>query len=344
MNKEDKDILSDIANAHVSDTPAPEDNDVLINRLFSAEGNAHTVDPAAVRATPKKKPAVGAPEKKKPQRSDARYTMTAAEIETLASAAEDAVADGRFGAALDSVFFTAGPARKALADKLNIRIPIGSADTDLPVIAVAALIEAYLQNEEINGADIVEKLRLIIESSEDENGARPSSEQVDLRIFECVLILCVQAEQSGKHADIKNRLYAAEDSFLRAFLAENIDGILLRHRHEARAFSASVHLQSKNVSEILESYMLASKNYAPFLRRFFNPSRPVLITSIVFGVLCLASVIAYFLTYGSIMSFVATDTFLIGLIIVLEVLFCVGMLGISWLVYVSDECRDELKK
>ena len=71
--------------------------------------------------------------------------------------------------------------------------------------------------------------------------------------------------------------------------------------------------------------------------RFFAESKPVMITSIVAGVLCLISIIIYIATYGNIMSFIATDNFLMSLIIVLEILFCGGLVGVSWLVYMGGE-------
>lgn len=345
MNKNDKDILSDIANTDVEADTTSQDDDILINELFTPKkeapaGQAPTAKPA-VKAAPQPK---GAPVAAKPQRKDARYSMSTAEIETLAAAAEDSVANGRFGAALDSVFFTAGAAREALRKKLNIRIPLGSADTDLPVIATAALIESYLQYEDINGEDIEEKLRLIIESSEDEHRARPSTDQVELRVFECALILCVQAEQCGNHREIKKRLYEDEDSFLNQFLEKNTDRIVQKHRREISAFYNSVKLQSNAVSRVFEEHIAASKSAMPFPVRFFAETKPVLITAIVAGVLCLASIITYFVTYGNIMSFIATDNFLMLLIIVLEVLFCGCLAGVSWLVYnVGEEKVPEDK-
>ncbi len=357
MNKDDKDILSGIDTYSEKDDSLSAEDDILINELFTPKNNAqaHPVRPAA--ASPRQPaPQGNAPQRRvappsaqnKPARSDARYTMTAAEIDTLAAAAEDAVADGRYGAALDSVFFTAGAAREALRSKLNIRIPLGSSDTDLPVIAAAALIDSYLEYEDINGENIEEKLHLIIESSEDENGARPSESQVKLRVFECALILCVQAEQSGRHAEIKNRLYGDRDSFLCKFLDANIDDVMQYHRKELHHFSTSVKMQSRVVSDILDGYMEQSKYAAPFVKRFFAESTPVLTAAISVGVLCLISVIAFIVVYvtgfGKFVSMIGDDSFVISLIIILEVLFCVGMAGISWLVYTSGEHKDEIKK
>lgn len=366
MNKEDKDILSAIKKDSDDKEILAEEDDVLINELFTFKNAPNgkktgapkvqgTAQPKKVIKAPVpvngKKNAVSAPKsapgakpEAKPVRSDARYTMTDEEIETLAAAAEDAVADGRYGAALDSVFFTAGAAREALREKLNIRIPLGSSDTDLPVIAAAALIDSYLEYEDINGANIEEKLRLIIESSEDEYGARPSEKQVELRVFECALILCVQAEQSGRHAEIKNRLYGDKNSFLCTFLDANTDNVMKNHRKELTAFYTSVKLQSRAVSEILEERMASSKYSSSFIKRFFAESKPVIISAAIVGALCLVAIIFYIVGYGSLMSFVATDTYLIGLFIVLELLLCAGMLGISWLVYTGGEYKEEIKK
>lgn len=338
MDKKDKDILSDIAKSEIENETISEDDDVLINELFTPKKNEETQKKAAqipVKNTAKTPNGTGATQK--PPRRDARYSMSAAEIETLAAAAEDSVANGRFGAALDSVFFTAGSAREALSNKLNIRIPIGSSNTDLPVIATAALIESYLEYEDINGEDIEEKLKLIIESSEDENKVRPSADQVELRVFECALILCVQAEQSGNHAQIKHRLYESEDSFLRNFLSENTERVLKKHRREIYSFYNSVKLQSNTVSRIFEEYIASSKSAVSFPVRFFAESRPVLITAVISAVLCVAAIIVYFVTYGNIMSFIATDNFLMALVIVLEVLFCGCLAGLSWLIYTYGE-------
>lgn len=353
--KDDKDVLENIAKTD-SDTyneTVSEDDDILINELFNTKKSAQP-GANALRNIGTLKPKVNAGKtniackvpadaaKSQPtMRKDARYSMTVAEIETLASAAEDAVANGRFGAALDSVFFTAGKAREDLRRKLNIRIPIGSGETDLPVIATAALIESYLGLEAINGEDIEEKLRLIIESSEDANRARPSADQVDLRVFECVLIMCVQAEQCGNHELLKRRLYGDEDSFLRTFLEANIDRVMQKHRRELHAFYNSVKVQSSCVTPIFEEYILKSKSAMPFPVRFFAETKPVLITAIVAAVLCLASIIIYFVTYGSVMSFIATDNFLMMLIIVLELLFCGGLAGVSYLVYTGGEEKTE---
>lgn len=355
MDKKDKDILDGIASANVDTDTVSEDDDILINELFAPKKDANAptpqnttvprkVAPPKKAAPPVKRPASAEAKSADtaPQvRGDARYTMSVAEIETLAAAAEDAVANGRFGAALDSVFFTAGDAREALRKKLNIRIPIGSADEDLPVIATAALIESYLGNEDIDGADIEEKLRLIIESSEDENKVRPSADQVELRVFECVLIMCVQAEQCTNHREVQKCLYEDSDSFLREFLTKNIDRIMQKHRRELHSFYNSVKLQSSSVGPIFEEYILNSKTAMPFPVRFFAETRPVLITAIVSAVLCLAAIITYFVTYGNIMSFIATDNFLMMLIIVLEVLFCGGLAGVSWLIYTGGEAKFE---
>lgn len=357
MNKNDKDILSGIDTYEENDETISAEDDVLINELFTPKNQkAPAPRPAGAPAgqsvgegvAPRRKK-VAPPTGRKVARSDARYTMTEAEIDTLAAAAEDAVADGRYGAALDSVFFTAGAAREALRGKLNIRIPLGSSDVDLPVIAAAALIDSYLEYEDINGENIEEKLHLIIESSEDEHGARPSESQVKLRVFECALILCVQAEQSGRHGELKNRLYGDKDSFLCKFLEANIDSVMQLHRKELHQFYTSVRLQSRAVSEILEGYMAQSRYAAPFLKRFFAESTSVMAAAISVGVLCLVSVILFIVAYvntsfGSIMSFVGDDGFVMALIIVLEVLFCVGMLGISWLVYTAGENKEEIKK
>ena len=333
MNNDDKDI-------NRTDSPETED-DVLINELFNAKKDAVSMAPRADVERPER-PRNGARKQQaaaqgKPARSDARYTMTPAEIDTLAAAAEDAVADGRYGAALDSVFFTAGDARAALRDKINIRIPIGSSDTDLPIISAAALIESYLEFENINGGDIIEKLRLIIESSEDEHGIHPTAAQVSLRVFECVLILCVQAEQCGKHAEIKAALYDSDESFLCKYLDANIDEILRAHRNEVRNFAGSVRLQSRVVSEILDAYISSGKYAMPLPMRIFAELKPVMITSIVCGVLALISCIIYVITYGSLMSFIATDNFIMLMIVILEVLFCAGMCGVAWLVYAAGE-------
>ena len=331
MNNDDKDIIRD-------DAPGTEtEDDVLINELFNAKKEAVSMAPRADAVQPKGGARRAASGQGKPARSDARYTMTPAEIETLAAAAEDAVADGRYGAALDSVFFTAGDARAALREKINIRIPIGSNDTDLPIISAAALIESYLEFEGINGADIVEKLRLIIESSEDEHGIHPTAAQVSLRVFECALILCAQAEQCGKHAEIKAALYENDDSFLCKYLDANIDEILRSHRAEVRNFAGSVRLQSRVVSEILDAYISSGKYAVPLPVRIFAESKPVAITSIVCGVLALIACVVYVLTYGSLMSFIATDNFLMLMIVILEVLFCAGMCGVAWLVYAAGE-------
>ncbi len=356
MDKRDKDVLSNIANEDIAGDVVSEEDDVLINELFTPKKAPEAPKSAPAvpgKAAPAAKPPVNAPKapaapkvqapiSSKPARKDARYTMSVAEIETLAAAAEDSVANGRFGAALDSVFFAAGAAREALAKKLNIRIPIGSADTDLPVIATAALIESYLEYEDINGEDIEEKLKLIIESSEDEHKARPSADQVDLRVFECALILCVQAEQCGNHAEIKRRLYEGEDSFLRKFLSEKADGVMKKHRREIMSFYNSVKLQSNTVSAVFEEYIAASSGALSFFKRFFAESRPVLITAISAAVLCVISIVLYIVTYSNIMSFIATDNFLMALVIVLEVLFCGCLTGLSWLVFTSGE--DKLSK
>lgn len=339
-----------------------EEDDLFINSLFNSKleniSTAPQSSPAPApqsqpQPQPKQRNTVQKPAAikgasgngaKAPARSDARYTMTEAEIETLAAAAEDAVADGRYGAALDSVFFTAGAAREALRERLNIRIPLGSSDTDLPVIAAAALIDSYLEFEDINGDNIEEKLRLIIESSEDENRVRPSAKQVELRVFECALILCVQAEQSGRHAEIKNRLYGDRNSFLCRYLDKNIDRMVRTHRRELAVFSTSVKLQSRVVSEILDSYIASSKYSAPFIKRFFADSKPVIISSVIVGVLCLISLIVYIVTYGNLMSFIATDSYLITLFIIIEALLCGGFIGLSWLIYVGGEYKEEIKK
>ncbi|MBQ7826963.1 MAG: hypothetical protein IJ386_01710 [Clostridia bacterium] len=353
--KDDKDVLANIAknDTDTYNETVSEDDDILINELFNAKKATNpTANPPRNIGTMKPKTNAGktsitskvpasAIKNHPPMRKDARYSMTVAEIETLAAAAEDAVANGRFGAALDSVFFTAGKAREDLRQKLNIRIPIGSGETDLPVIATAALIESYLGLEAINGEDIEEKLRLIIESSEDENKVRPSADQVELRVFECVLIMCVQAEQCGNHEAIKRRLYGDADSFLRTFLENNIDRVMQKHRRELHAFYNSVKVQSGSVTPIFEEYILNSKSAMPFPVRFFAETKPVLITAIVAAVLCLASIIIYFVTYGNIMSFIATDNFLMTLIIVLELLFCGGLAGISYLVYTGGEEKAE---
>lgn len=340
MDKKDKDILSDIANSDADNDTFNEEDDVLIKELFTPKKTAEAQSKSAnTRKASGRNPSAagGAGAPQRPARRDARYTMSVAEIETLAAAAEDSVANGRFGAALDSVFFTAGAAREALAKKLNIRIPIGSSNTDLPVIATAALIESYLEYEDINGEDIEEKLKLIIESSEDENKVRPSADQVELRVFECALILCVQAEQCGNHAQIKRRLYESGDSFLRNFLAENTESVMKKHRREIYTFYNSVKLQSNTVSRIFEEYISASKSAVSFPVRFFAETRPVLITAVISAVLCVAAVIVYIVTYGNIMSFIATDNFLMALVIVLEVLFCGCLAGLSWLIYTNSE-------
>ena len=353
MNKDDKDILSGIDTySGKEDDTLSSDDDILINGLFASK-NAQKSDIEIPPVAPAKEPAMprrpGVPAPKKPARSDARYTMTPAEIDTLAAAAEDAVADGRYGAALDSVFFTAGAAREALKNKLNIRIPMGSSDTDLPVIAAAALIDSYLEFEDINSENIEEKLHLIIESSEDERGARPSSNQVKLRVFECALILCVQAEQSGRHAEIKKRLYGDKDSFLRKFLEANIDEMMQSHRKELHHFHTSVKMQSGAVSGILDEYMSQSKYAAPFIKRFFAETGGILAAAITIGVICLASVVLFIVAYfntalGNIISFAGDDGFVIAMITILLVLLCIGMAGVSWLVYTAGEHKDELKK
>lgn len=329
MNNDDKDFVRD----------EPTDDDVLINELFNSKRDAVEAAPKAQPSAARRRPvAERAPQTaQKPLRNDARYTMTPSEIETLASAAEDAVADGRYGAALDSVFFTAGEARAALRDKINIRIPLGSNDTDLPIIAAAALIESYLEHEAIIGEDILEKLRLIIESSEDEHHIHPTAAQVSLRVFECALILCAQAEQCGKHGELKNALYAADDSFLCRYLDENIDTVMQSHRSEVCTFAGSVRLQSRYVSEILDAYIASGKYARPLLWRIFAESKPVMITSIVCGALALISCIVYFICYGSLMSFVATDNFIMMMLVILEVLFTAGMCGVAWLVYAAGE-------
>ncbi len=362
--KEDYSAVKEISDFNDDEDVLSEEDDFFINSLFSSKlesFEAIPVQPVQTPAPQQKKPEAQKPanqQKKTVQkpvkgkvkgsaassRSDARYSMSEAEIETLAAAAEDAVSDGRYGAALDSVFFTAGAARESLREKLNIRIPLGSADTDLPVIAAAALIDSYLEFEGINSENIEEKLRLIIESSEDENRVRPSEKQVELRMFKCALILCVQAEQSGRHAEIKNRLYGDKNSFLCSYLERNIDKMVRTHRRELAAFSTSVKLQSKTVSEILDSYIASSKYSASFPKRFFAESTPVLVSALIVGALCLISVIVYVLGYGNFMSFVATDSYLITLFIALEALLCGGMIGLSWLIYTGGEYKDELKK
>jgi len=341
------------------------DEDALLDELFASKKGPQEAEPVkeepepvkeaqtspvVVRRRPrqdivmKKKPAPAAEEPKEKLRDDARYTMTPEEIETLATAAEDAVADGRYGAALDSVFFTAGEAREALRDRLNIRIPVGSADTDLPVIAAAALIDSYLEHEDINNEAIEEKLRLIIESSVDKNGARPTADQVDLRVYECALILCVQAEQGGRHPELKERLYKNEDSFLCKFLEKHTDGIMSRFRKEIQVFSASVKLQSRTVGLILDKYTEQSKYSMPFLKKFFAESTPVLVTSIIMGILCIAAIVFYVVTYGNLMSYIATNSFVMVLVIILEAMFCVGLVGVSWLVYTAGENKEKRKK
>jgi len=347
MGKEDMDVLASIAKTENDpDTyKSDEDDDILIEGLFGKDNKSSgSVKTPAKKAPQNPTPVKAAQKGKNTLRRDARYTMTPKEIDTLAAAIEDAIANGRFGVALDSVFFTAGEARESLKKKLNVRIPIGSADADLPVIATAALIESYLVHEDINGEDMEEKLRLIIESSEDENRVRPSASQVELRVFECVLIMCVQAEQCGNHREMKYKLYEGEESFLRNYLARSIDGILARHRRGLHAFYNSVKVQSEKIGSIFEEYILSSKMAMPFPKRFFAESKPVLITAIVAAVLCLASIITYFVTYGSIMSFIATDNFLMLLIIVLEILFCGGLAGVSWLVYNDGEEKDKERK
>ncbi len=348
MEKNDKDILSDIA-GYAPDADRAEEEKEELHDEFAALRNILEQQPQ------KKAPAVpvhqgnvhhgahdrsGAAAPRRPARKDARYSMSGAEIETLAAAAEDSVANGRFGAALDSVFFTAGPAREALAGKLNIRIPIGSDDTDLPVIATAALIESYLEHENINGDDIVEKLRLIIESSEDENGVCPTAEQVELRVFECVVIMCVQAEQCGNHSEIKYRLYEGDHSFLRSYLNRNVDGMIKKHRRDVYSFYNSVMMQSNDVSRIFGEYLSATKSATPFPVRFFAESTPVLVTAIVAAVLCIIAIAVYISSYGSVMSFIATDSFLMTLVVVLEVLFCGCLAGLTWLIYTSGEDKQ----
>lgn len=383
MNRDEKDILSDIGNTPAADDTTNEEDvllieklfsdetedtdqgndildkedDILIDELFSSKNNTEEKkSPAPPTVTVRRRPRQDISLKKSKGnaknaensqlRKDARYSMTEAEIETLASAAEDAVADGRYGAALDSVFFTAGEAREALRERLNIRIPLGSDDSDLPVIAAAALIDSYLEHEDIDNKSIEEKLRLIIESSEDEHGVRPTAEQVNFKIFECALILCVQAEQCGKHPEIKKCLYGDEDSFLKTYLDRNIDPIMSHHRKDLQTFVASVKLQSRAVSDILEEYMANSKYSAPFIVKFFAESTPVLVTSVIFGVLCLASIILYIMTYGNLISFVASNDkpFLMIMLIILEVLFCTGLVGVSWLVYTSGEDKEKQTK
>lgn len=345
IGKEDMDVLADIANTEsdpdVYTVNDDDDDIILVHGQVGDSGNKNT----DTTKKPTKAPAVKNAQKgKTPVRRDARYTMEPKELETLASSTEESIAAGRFGAALDYVFFTAGEAREALKKRLNIRIPIGSADADLPVIATAALIESYLGHEDINGEDIEEKLKLIIESSEDENRVRPSASQVELRVFECVIIMCVQAEQCGNHREMKQKLYEADNSFLRNYLTRTIDDVLAKHRRELHSFYNSVKAQSEKIGAIFEEYILSSKSAMSFPKKFFAETKPVLITAIVAAVLCLASIITYFVTYGSIMSFIATDNFLMLLIIVLEVLFCGGLAGVSWLVYNDGEEKEKKRK
>lgn len=347
MNDADKDVLASIANAPVdSDTYTDDgEDDVLIDELFSKKP-AHTVPaPAKVPSPSPAKPAQKQNSGTNVRR-DARYSMTPAEINTLAAAAEDAIAGGRFGVALDSVFFTAGDARESLRKKLNIRIPLGSAEDDLPVIATAALIESYLGTEDISGEDIEEKLRLIISSSEDENGVRPSEKQVELRVFECVLIMCVQAEQCGNHREMKAKLYEGENSFLRDYLAKNIDTIMGDHRRSLSSFYNSVKVQSAVVGGILEEYILSSKTAMHPLRRIFAESTPVMITSIVSGVLCLIAIIVFAVLYNkydNAFDILFSDSFVSKMVILMQVLFSLGLAGLAFFIYTGGERKEPVR-
>ncbi len=325
------------------------DDDVLVDGIFSGKQkskagtkrNPYTADGPRKKSTEfsvkhkRKKEAAG--------RSDARYSLSDEEIATLAAAAEDAVANGRYGAALDSVFFTAGEAREALRSRINVRIPIGSEDADLPVISAAALIESYLECEDISPKDIVEKLCLIIESSEDENHVRPTKDEMALRVFKCVVIMCVHAEQCGRHPEIKAKLYNAEGSFLDSFLETNVDGMLALHRKEIYRFAESVALQSNVVSSVLYAYLDNSRYSESFPKRFFAHTKGVLTAAIVCGVLCLVAMIVYAVTYGGLMNFIAQDTKLMTFLLIIAVLFTAGMCGIAWLVYAGGELKKMRK-
>lgn len=234
---------------------------------------------------------------------------------------------------------------------MNIRVPIGSRAEDLPGIAAAALITCYLKSEKVEKAAILEQLRLIIESSEDENGARPSAGQVELRVFECVLILCVQAEQSGKHPGLKDSLYRNEDSFLRSYLDESFDGIFSSHRGDVETFFSSVRLQSSEVAEIFGAYIEeAAAAAGGFFKRFFAETRPVMITSIVAGCVLLISSVLYFIFGSSFFSSelvgfmtagTTSDPVITALIIVFEVLLCGAFTGTAWLIYNSGEAAED---
>ena len=276
------------------------------------------------------------------------------DVDRAAATISSLVEAGKLTSALDLVLCLRGAFRQAVREKASITIPLGSRDADLRRIAAGALIQSYLEQGKIVRRDIENKLYAIIESSEPDqaDGAEQSPADVLYKVTACMTFAAELTEKSGNHPDEKRAMYAAGDSVLDSFLADNIDEVCETNEKRVQVLADAIGASGGEVAEkFLKYYDEAKARGGSPIARFFGDSTAFKVAAAVVGLLCFVTLVLYIVKFPSsgvnaqILGFVAKENSPIMLFaIAAELFLTAGIAILCFIIGFGGKSKDKKKK
>ena len=227
------------------------------------------------------------------------------DVDRAAQSISSLVETGKLSSALDLVLCLRGSFRQEVKEKASITIPLGSRDSDLRRIAAGALIQSYLDQGKIVRRDIENKLYAIIESSEpeyDQNDEIIEQSEDDLlyKVTACMVFAAELTERCGNHPDEKSAMYAAGDSVLDSFLADNMKEVQRSNKKRLAMLASAINASGGEVAAKFNEYYEDSKRTSgSSVSRFLGKDTSFWIATAVVGFVCLISVILYIFLFPS---------------------------------------------
>lgn len=257
--------------------------------------------------------------------------VNAAQIQKISHTVTALLEGGKLSSAIDIILSLRGVNRTAVKENVSVTIPLGSRDSDLRRIAAGALIQSYLENGKIVRRDIEDKLYAIIESSEpeyddDDEIIEQTPADILYKVTACMAFVAELTERSGNHPDEKNAMYAAGDSVLDQFMADNMAEVQKKNKKRLAVLSEAIKASGGQVAVKFEHYYEASRKSAQSpVMRFIGDALAFRVTLGVIGVLCLLTLGFYLFTKSPLLTFVAKDSAVMVFVIMAEVFFMIGM-------------------
>lgn len=257
--------------------------------------------------------------------------VSMAQVKKLASTVTALLEGGKLSSAIDIVLSLRGANRTALRENVSVTIPLGSRDSDLRRISAGALIQSYLDNGKIVRRDIEDKLYAIIESSEpeyddDDEIIEQTPADILYKVTACMAFVAELTERSGNHPDEKNAMYAAGDSVLDQFMADNMAEVQKKNKKRLAVLSEAIKASGGQVAQKFAYYYEASKKSAQSpVMSFIGDALAFRVALGVISVLCLLTLGFYIFTKSPLLTFVAKDSAIMIFVIMAEVFFMIGM-------------------